>query len=380
MERDDILIQKYIRNELNSHELEELSQRLEEDPGFKAEFQAEVKQEFLIDQWRLKESRDEKLDRTVASDLFRESKGKRVLPTWFKYAAALVVVLLSGYLVKNLMMGSEETEQAITLILSDGSSLTIQEDSDELIGQTGKEQQVKLEENTLVYDQASQEQADENSYNEIRVPVGKRIKIRLSDGTLVFMNSDSRFRYPVSFSGQQIREVFLTGEGYFEVAEDSLHPFVVHADSKLSVKVLGTHFNVRAYPEDSEIKTSLAEGKVEVAMENSTNQTVVLVPGEAASWTVQDNQLKVMPVNLDNEMGWIRNKLLFVDEPFADVVRKIERSYGVQIENKLEGLDTIRFNGDFDIQNESVEDVLSAFSMTGYFNYSINKHKITLKR
>lgn len=381
METEDNLIQKYLSNELNDIELEELSRRLREDEQFKAEFKASVKQEYLVDQWRLQESRENKLRQIEKSGLFKEDRVRRMYTGWVKYAAVVVLALLSGYIAMELLQErSAKPEQAIVLTLSDGSSRTIHEDSEESFKEIDGNQLIDVKNNTLTYRKGVGASPEEIAYNELSVPVGKRYHIRLSDGTMVYINSGSRLRYPVNMHHANTRDVFLIGEGYFEVAKDSLRPFIVHANNEMEVKVLGTHFDVRAYPDDQLMKTSLAEGKVEVTLKSSPNRKAVLMPGQAASWTKEGAVLEVASVNLDNEMAWIRNKLLFIDEPFAVVLKKIERSYGVRVESNIQGLDTIRFNGDFDIETETVDDVMSAFSATGYFNYTKRNNIITLKK
>ncbi|WP_159516936.1 FecR family protein [Sunxiuqinia indica] len=381
METEDNLIQKHLRNELNDSELEELSRKLQEDEQFRLEFQAQVKQEFLVDQWRLQESRDAKLHRVEQSGLFHEERVRSIYSGWKKYAAAVVFVLLCGYAVLQLTpKRSEIYEDEIVLTLSDGTMKTISEDSQETFSEQRGKQVIEVQNNTLTYQESVDGETEVIAFNELEVPAGKRYHIRLSDGTLVFVNSGSHLRYPVNIHRQNSREVFLSGEAYFEVVKDSLHPFVVHANSELDVRVLGTHFDVRAYADDATIKTTLAEGKVEVSLTAMPDIKAILAPGEAASWAKDDQKLEVAAANMDNEMAWIQNKLLFIDEPFAEVRKKIERSYGVQIQNELPELDSVRFNGDFDIETETIEDVLSAFSATGYFNYTKQNNVITIRK
>lgn len=382
MDFGDNLIQKYLSNELNDSELEKLSIKLQEDEKFRFEFQAQLKQQLLIDQWRLRESQEKTLECLEQSGLFNERQHWRVKHlAWIKYAAAVVVAILSTYAVLSVIQRQPELEtDAIVLTLGDGTTRVIQEKSDESILEERGKQLIDVRNDTLNYLRTSGVQTGDVVFNELSVPHGKRYHLRLSDGTLVFLNSGSHLRFPVNLKRQASREVYLSGEAYFEVSKDSLHPFIVHADEIIHVRVLGTHFDVRAYPDDAAIKTSLAEGKVEVSLMAAPATNAILIPGQAATWAKEGERLKLETVNLENEMAWVKNRLLFVDEPFAEVIKKIERSYGVRIENDVKDLDLIRFNGDFDIEKETVDEVMKAFAVTGYFNYTRRNHTITIKK
>ncbi|MEQ8809373.1 MAG: DUF4974 domain-containing protein [Imperialibacter sp.] len=214
-------------------------------------------------------------------------------------------------------------------------------------------------------------------FNEIEVPRGKTFKVVLSDGTSVHLNSGTIFKFPVNFIQGEERKVFLTGEAYFEVAKDPDHPFLVNT-SGMDVRVLGTHFNVSSY-EGSVAHTVLIEGSVAVQEKDGGNivgTEKVIVPGQKAS--LVSGNIEVQEVDVEDYMGWMRNVLIFNDEPFSEIVKKIERRYNVEIKNDYKELAPVRFNGKFD--NETVIDLLETFRASAGFDYHISDNKVIINQ
>ncbi len=380
MKNSTDLIQKYLNNSISDEEIFQLSSLLKENDDLKLEFQKQVKEHYLIDLWQLNNNKDVRLQRIRAKKLFGRKKVKQRSFNFFKYAAALVIGL-SAFSVWKYQSGTktESALQNVVLKLGDGTTKIIEENSNDFITDSHGNQIIQLQNNQLNYSANTQNSSGTIVYNELLVPNGKRINIRLSDNTLVYLNSGSKFRYPVNFNNAAERKVHIEGEAYFEVSKDKAHPFIVNT-STVAVEVLGTHFNVRAYKKDGNIKTTLAEGKVQVSLNNNSENKVILVPGEAATWTQHKEVLNVTNVNVENDIAWTQNRLLFSDEPFSIIRQKIERSYGVTIKNTYPELNNIKFYGDFDIKTETIEEVLKAFSMTEYFNYTIDNRIITIKK
>ncbi|MEQ8684551.1 MAG: DUF4974 domain-containing protein [Imperialibacter sp.] len=214
-------------------------------------------------------------------------------------------------------------------------------------------------------------------FNEIEVPRGKTFKVVLSDGTSVHLNSGTIFKFPVNFIQGEERKVFLTGEAYFEVAKDPDHPFLVNT-SGMDVRVLGTHFNVSSY-EGSVAHAVLIEGSVAVQEKDGGNivgTEKVIVPGQKAS--LVSGNIEVQEVDVEDYMGWMRNVLIFNDEPFSEIVKKIERRYNVEIKNDYKELAPVRFNGKFD--NETVIDLLETFRASAGFDYHISDNKVIINQ
>ncbi|CAM3362688.1 FecR family protein [Zobellia roscoffensis] len=214
-------------------------------------------------------------------------------------------------------------------------------------------------------------------YNEIIIPKGKTFELKLSDGTLVHLNADTSLKYPVSFVEGKDRKVFLKGEAYFEVAKDPKHKFTVVAKD-MDVKVLGTHFNVSSYAKE-ETYAVLVEGSVAISernLEDTTGEVSILEPGQKASLSKGD--ISISDVDVNDYLNWRQGDLVFNNEPFRDIIKKIERRYGVEIENSYTELESVRFRGAF--QNETIEDLLDTFKESAEFDYEITNNQILIKK
>jgi len=213
------------------------------------------------------------------------------------------------------------------------------------------------------------------TYNTINVPYGERSQISLYDGTKVWLNSGTKLRYPVVFSRNN-REVFIEGEAYFDVAKDKNHPFVVTA-GQLKIQVLGTRFNVCAYPEDKEFSATLDEGSIHAV--NTTNgMSVNVKPGEQIIINRETNGMKDLNVQTELYTSWKENLLKFEDAPFNDVVKKMERWYDVKII-----VDPTINTGErytMTIKTESLKEMLQLLSRTTQMNYEIKENTVLLKR
>ncbi|NMH89765.1 FecR family protein [Flavivirga algicola] len=218
-------------------------------------------------------------------------------------------------------------------------------------------------------------------FNKLIVPFGKRSKIILSDGSVVYLNAGTKFMFPEKFDSDE-RKVFLSGEAFFEVARDEEKPFIVKTiEEKVSIEVLGTKFNVSAYPIDSDILTVLTEGKVVVVEKNIfKTQRAILKPGQLASWHKDTEKVNIKKVNTDNYTLWTQGLLYFESESIINIVRKIERFYNVKIifENP-HNAKSINVSGKLDL-NDKIEQTLENLTITTEFKFEIiNDKKYVLK-
>ncbi len=208
-------------------------------------------------------------------------------------------------------------------------------------------------------------------YQEISAAYGTRTTVDLPDGTKVFLNSGSSLRYSNQFGDNNLRKVKLNGEGYFKVAKDSRRPFVVNVND-LDVKVLGTTFNINAYEPESEIEVVLVEGSVAIADANkkSSDNLMVLSAYDKAFFDASENTLfKEHIVDIEKYIGWVEGKLIFIDDPIQDVVKKLGNWYNVDFKIKNNRLDSYRLTGTF--INESLEEILNTISLTSPLEYRI---------
>lgn len=239
--------------------------------------------------------------------------------------------------------------------------------------------------------------------NQVSTRSGSRSKIQLPDGTQVWLNADSRLTYGNDF-GAKTRDVTLSGEAYFDVVPNKAVPFFIHT-TKMTIKVTGTAFNVRAYPNEDLSETSLVHGKVEVTLNGQPDKTYYLQPSEklviAGASVKQNNPLlnaspkstakipsmavaHISKMVLDDEMqlpvetAWVNNRLVFVDESFRDVANKMERWYGVTVQFAETALEDIHFTGRF--ENETIQEALEAMQLTAKFGFQVNGNTITITK
>ncbi|TKG94227.1 DUF4974 domain-containing protein [Puteibacter caeruleilacunae] len=194
--------------------------------------------------------------------------------------------------------------------------------------------------------------------NHLIVPYGRTSRITLTDGTKVHLNAGSRLLYPEEFIGA-VRKVQLVGEGFFEVAHDKEHPFIVET-SDIDVRVLGTKFNVSAYATDSRINTVLAEGKVQLETKEFGlfKDKVVLVPGKMAIYNKDNHEVSTQQVDVDNYVMWKDGLMKFNGIDLSSITRKLERFYNITFRFQDPLLGNIRIRGKLDL-NESQKEVMT---------------------
>lgn len=207
----------------------------------------------------------------------------------------------------------------------------------------------------------------------ISTPRGGTYQVVLPDGTKVWLNAASVLKFPASFSGTANRTVELTGEAYFEVFKNERQPFVVLADGQ-QVKVLGTHFNINAYKDESSIKTTLLEGSVQVNTVGSTDvqtKSVRLRPGQQS--VLNTSLIKVNPVNTDEVVAWKDGQFIFNEESLSDIMRQLERWYNIKVD--YSSLPDTRYDGAIS-RNVKLSKVLQMLELTGNLKLKIEKDMI----
>ena len=192
----------------------------------------------------------------------------------------------------------------------------------------------------LVYNTV-QEEVEELFYHKIVVPRGGEYTVELNDGTRVRLNADSELRFPVKFVGNE-RKVFLKGEAYFEVERNTSRPFRVDVHGDAIIEVLGTEFNVNAYPENAEIFATLVLGKVRVA-DLQTDSTVVLLPNQQAA--LSGAGINVKEVNPEDFISWINGRFYFEKMPLEEILIQLGRWYDLQVFWANEELKSYEFTG-----------------------------------
>jgi transmembrane sensor len=179
---------------------------------------------------------------------------------------------------------------------------------------------------------------------------GQRSSLILPDGSKVWLNGGSRIKYRNGLENNGLREVFLEGEAFFEVAKNKKKPFIVNTHG-IKIKVLGTKFNVKSYQSDPTIETTLVEGSVSI---NESKENIVLKPNEKAIFSKKKMNLELISVNPERDYAWKDGFLMVENESFGETIDKLERWYGVDLE--LIGGENCKMN--FKISGETLIDVL----------------------
>jgi transmembrane sensor len=229
--------------------------------------------------------------------------------------------------------------------------------------------------------------------NEVVTKKGSTSRIKLPDGTQVWLNTDSKLTYAGDFSGPS-REVTLSGEAYFDVAKDSSHPFIIHTD-KINIRVLGTAFNVKNYAADEVVETALIHGRIEVTFTDRPLEKIILKPneklvvrkdqgatkvvsGQSAAPKVTLNNISLAHDSLVVETAWMSNTIAFTDQSLLDIARMLERKFDITVEFKNEEIKTYSYTGAY--QNESLEKILELLSLSQKFTYTIKGQLVTIDK
>ena len=209
----------------------------------------------------------------------------------------------------------------------------------------------------------------------VEAPYGSKTKLYLPDGTLVWLNAGSKMSYAQDF-GINERSLNLSGEAYFEVTRNEEIPFKVHTE-ELDVKVLGTKFNFRNYPDDAEVTVNLLEGKVALHNEIRPMQELYLVPNERMVLDKLTGKMTKSHVKTENASVWINDELFFDEELLEDIAKKLMRSYDVEIE-VADSLKNKRFYGSFKIMGNTIDEVLQTIASTNRMKYRHEDEKYIL--
>ncbi len=311
----------------------------------------------------------------------------RFFSNYRKIAVAASIALLLGltavFLLKDKKAIVEKpsafeigTDKAV-LTLEDGSMVELG------IGKRFETSKIQSIGEEIVYqvDKNNEVKEKEIAYNILSVPRGGQFFIKLSDGTKVWLNSDSRLKYPVEFTGD-IREVELEyGEAYFEVTPSTKNQgkhFIVQS-RKQKIEVLGTQFNLKSYKEENTITTTLVEGKVLITNTQNGKQAELPVLNQL-QFNLQQNEFTISPVaSLANEISWKEGFFKFNDKSLKDIMTVLSRWYNTEILFEDPGLQNALFNGVFS-RNQSIEAILNIIQQTGEANYRIEEGKIVITK
>ena len=262
--------------------------------------------------------------------------------------------------------------EGIRLVLSDGTTHTVQVEKQVALDIPGfevneKEGLRQLEKKEEVSDKK------EVTYNEVIVPHGADYQLTLADGTRVMLNSDSRIRFPDEFEGNE-RRVYVQGEVYFKVAHDENCPFFVETEA-MTVRVLGTEFNVKAY-EETGTATTLVSGRVGVKTETDS---LTLVPGEQCEVDEVSGRLTVREADLVTVLAWKNGEFVFKDVALKDMMNELSRWYDMEVVYESEALKNDRYYIYVE-RSKMLEEVLDKVALTGNMKYKMDGKKVIISR
>ena len=206
---------------------------------------------------------------------------------------------------------------------------------------------------------------------------GVKSFVTLADGTRIWLNADTKIQYPKQFTGNT-REVYLSGEAFFEVARNVTRPFIIHLENG-TVKVLGTSFNIRAYDNEKSIEASVASGKVAFIPKYNTGKkedTIFLTGDNKLRYLLTKKQVIVESTVSRDDIAWIGGKLVFKAMSFEEIGAELERSFGKKIVFDSDSARFFRLTGSF--QNNSLDEILFYLSKSTEFGYKINNDEVII--
>lgn len=304
-------------------------------------------------------------------------------------ASVILVISLGtfGYLYLNVkeqgyQFVSSDSQQIneARMVLSTGEEIALKKDNS-TIAMNDETNQVTVNDSIIDLKENNGTGKQTVKMNEVVIPYGKKTELLLADGTKVWLNAGSRLAFPSRFNGK-IREIYLEGEACFEVAKNEKQLFIVKAGN-LDVRVLGTHFNVSAYPADATIETVLLEGSVAVEKPKAFGvgkTEVVLKSSQKASFEKEENEFTVTDeADMDLYIAWTYGWLKYERESLLSVLRKVERYYNVefQLPSNYPGDDEI--TGKLDLK-ESLGAVMVVLADASGFEYRINENKVFVEK
>ena len=263
------------------------------------------------------------------------------------------------------------TNQA-TLILDDGSVLDLALAKNLQITEGGSD--ISIEGTKLQYTENT-EIPREIKYNTLSVPRGGEYFLQLSDGTKVWLNSESVLRYPVQFYGTE-RKVELTGEAYFEVTKNENIPFLVESGDQ-TVKVLGTEFNLSCYKENPIISTTLVKGAVEVFITGNPLDRQTLMPNEQSYASRIESRISKHKVNVYPYVAWKDGRFVFEDQNLGEIMKTLSKWYDVEVIFERDELKNMRFTGNLQ-RYSNFDDVLKKIGKTNEVNFIVENRQIII--
>jgi transmembrane sensor len=388
-DRIQLLFQKYLSHTNTEAELDELLELFSrmDEADFRELVAFNAESDLDIERAESLRPALKVLDQSIRAELNkRNNEHTKVYSnnkSFIRYAAAAVaaVIISAGIwffnkkevptnqsaIAQDVMPG----KQGATLTLANGKTIRL---TDAANGELANEAGVvisKAENGQLIYE--VQGDSKENKVNTLSTANGETYQIRLPDGSFVVLNAASSLTYAAKLNQDGKRRVKLTGEGYFHVAKDKIHPFVVETRGQ-EVEVLGTQFNINSYTDEPAVSTTLVEGSVKVT---AGGMPVVIKPGEQAQ--SKGKGISVTEVNIENVIDWKEGDFYLNKLPFKEAMRKIARWYDVQVVYADDLPKDIESNG-YLSRDTKLSVVLKAIERSGQVHFKVEDGKIYVSK
>lgn len=377
------LIIKFLNKSINKKEWYELNLWYEKNEQNQL-LNDYIEINYLVDEF-MKEFNTE---RTKNNLLLKIKKDKRLSLRLdlMKYAAVVILFISTAYFFID--RHAQNKPQEVTPIIvdtnikhgTDKAVLTLEDGSEvELAkGEEFKTKDVNSNGEAIIYD-SNNKNKTKLAYNYLTIPRGGQFRVLLSDGTQVWLNSETQLKYPKNFIKGQTREVELVyGEAYFDISPSSNHngdTFKV-VNASQHIEVLGTEFNIKAYKDEDVVYTTLVEGKVTV---NSEKKYQILKPSEQSILDIKTNNIDVKLVDAYNEISWKEGIFTFEKMPLIDIVKVLSRWYDINFVFESEAIKENKFNGSLK-RNLKIEEILDAIkNFNKIKDYKIDDRTIIIK-
>ena len=374
------LIQLYLVGDLSGEEKVKLEEWVTQDPSREKLFKEICNEKSVASDFGIYEkvNKDSAWEKVILKGNIKQKNNARRLG-WYKFVAAVMIPLMVvavGYFIRETKQGIEPKDTEFASI-EPGKSKAILRLADNRVIEITREQETRFDVaegiaatnnlSGMVYpEQVAMGKAE---YNVLEVPRGGEYTVTLSDGTVVYLNSGSELRYPVAF-GAERRDVFLSGEGYFEVAKDAERPFFVNAD-KLKIRVYGTSFNVNTY-NIANVETVLVEGKIGI---QGNNAEYTVKPGQLALYNREKGTMEIRDVDVRPYVAWKEHEFMFDNESLEEIMNTLSLWYDVDVFFQTASLKQLHFTGHLG-RYEEVSHILDAISGVTQVKFSVKGRTI----
>lgn len=380
------IIIKFLNNQVSASEIDSLAIWIQ-DPHNEKIFNAFIKTNYAID-FNMKQFDATKVKNKLLEMMENErkvikfKKSRQIIS--YAAAAILVIAMASTYILRNSIFNghienitpivvSNQIEPGIdkaTLTLETGEKVALE------IGTSFQTQNASSNGEVIKYNNIT---SSKLAYNYLTIPRGAQFQLTLSDGTRVWLNSETQLKYPVGFIDGESRQVELIyGEAYFEVSPSTEHKgsdFKVY-NIQQEVQVLGTEFNIKAYKDETNIYTTLVEGKVAI----STSKTKqILAPNQQSILNTKTHNLSTSNIDVKGEVAWVNGEFILKNKNLAEIMKVLSRWYDMEVTFANKDLENERFIGVLGKEQDIVE-ILNTIKSFGVIkSYEINNKKVLLK-